>query len=146
MKRNVTIKSNRMKTNKWFFIVLAINIAVLCLAINVSMTYLHRNKIVKSEQPITDYSILEVDCGGGYRGGSTIRIEYAAKDYYVGVSRKQCKEIESATLYYDRQHDTVFEKNELSIRYIVCFFALFAFSLLLWTYPEVKRKSYMKNK
>lgn len=137
-----------MRINKWTPVVLAINITMLCLAINVSMKYLHRKEIVKFNKPITDYSVLEVDCSGGYRGGSTLRIEYTNKDYYVGVSRNQCKKIESSKLYYDEQHDTVFEENELSMRHIVCFFTLFAFSLLLWTYPEVRKRqkaSYKEN-
>ena len=128
-----------MRINKWITLVLAINIAMLCLAINVVKTYHQRNEIVKSERPITGYSILEVNCSGGYRGGSTIRIAYLDKTYYVGVSRKQCKEAESTNFYYDRQHDTVFEKEELSMRHVLFFFAMFAFSLLLWRYPKVRR-------
>lgn len=133
-----------MRINKWIPIVLVINIAMLCLVINASMTYRYRNEIVESEQPITDYSILEVNCSSGYRGGSTIRIEYAGKDYYVGVSRKQCKGIMSTTFYYDRQHDTVFEKDELNKGDVVFFFTIFAYSLLLWTYPEVRKKNVRK--
>ena len=128
-----------MRINKWFAIVLAINIALLCFAINVLLTYHHRNEIVKSEHPITVYSILEVNCSSSYRGGSTIKIEYAGKDYYVGVNSKQCKRIESVKLYYDKLHDTVFEKEELSMRQAVFFFISFAFSLLLWRYPEVRK-------
>ncbi len=93
------------------------------------MTYHYRNEIVKSELPITGYSILEVSKG---RYSSVIRVVYAAKDYFVGVSRKQCEGTESVTLYYDKKHDTVFEKDELSMRQVVFFFATFAFSLLLW--------------
>ena len=102
------------------------------------MTFQRRSKIVQMIQPITDYSILEVNCGG-HRMGSSVKIAYAGKDYYVGVRLKQCKEIESASLYYDRQHDEVFEKDELSKTQVVCLFVLFAFSLLLWRYPEVRR-------
>ena len=102
------------------------------------MTYHHRNEIVKSEQPITDYSILEVSKS---KYSSVIRVEYAAKDYFVGVSRKQCEGTESVMLYYDKKHDTVFEKEELSMRLVVFFFATFAFSLLLWAYPEVRKKT-----
>lgn len=111
---------------------------MLCLAINVLTTYRHRNEIVKSEQPITDYSILEVHCSG-YRGGSNIRIAYLDKEYHVGVSKKQCKGIMSTKLYYDRQHDTVFEKDEINMSQIVFFLTMFAYSLLLWTYPEVRK-------
>lgn len=133
------IKNCRMSINKWTPLVLAINIAMLCLTINASMAYFHRNEIVKSEKPITNYSILEVNCSGGFRGGSTIRIAYLGKYYDVGVSRKKCKRTESTNFYYDKLHDTVFEKDELSMRQIVFFFTMFAFSLLLWRYPEVRR-------
>ena len=125
-----------MSISKLIPLVLAINIAMLCLTINASMAYFHRNEIVKSGKPITNYSILEVNCSGGYRGGSTIRIAYLGKYYDVGVSRKLCKRTESANFYYDKQHDTVFEKDELSMRQIAFFFAVFAFSLLLWRYPK----------
>ena len=79
------------------------------------MTYCHRNEILKSEQPITGYSILEVNCRG-HRMSSTVKISYGGKNYYVGISRK-----------------------ELPKRQIVCFFVIFAFSLLLWRYPEIRR-------
>lgn len=133
------IKNSRMSISKWTPLVLAINIAMLCFAVNVLKTYKHRNEIVKSGKPITNYSILEVNCSGGFRGGSTIRIAYLGKYYDVGVSRKQCKRTESANFYYDKQHDTVFEKEELGMRQIVFFFTVFAFSLLLWKYPKVRR-------
>lgn len=127
-----------MRTNKWIPIALAINIGVLCFALYVAMTYLRQSDIVKSEHPITDYSILEVNCRG-HRMGSTVKIAYAVKDYDVGISRKLCKNIEKAKCFYDRQHDTVFEKDYLCMRLVVGSFVPFAFSLLLWGYPEVRR-------
>ena len=120
-----------MRINKWIPIVLAINIGVLCFALYVATTYQQQNYIVSCEQPITNYSILEVNCRG-HRMHSTVKIAYAGKDYYVGVSRELCKNIGQAEFFYDMQHDTVFEKDYLCMRHIVCFFVLFAFSLLLW--------------
>lgn len=79
-----------MRTNKWIPIALAINIGALCFALYVAMTYPRQNDIVKSEHPITDYSILEVNCRG-HRMGSTVKIAYAGKDYDVGVSESYVK-------------------------------------------------------
>ena len=128
-----------MRTNKWIPIALAINIGVLCFALYVAMTYLRQSDIVSCEQPITNYSILEVNCRG-HRMHSTVKIAYAGKDYYVGVSRELCKNIGQAEFFYDMQHDTVFEKDYLCMRHIVFFFVLFAFSLLLWKCPERQGK------
>lgn len=127
------------KINKWIPIVLAINIGLLCLTINVFMTYLHRIDIIKSAHPITGYSILEVNRGGPRRT-SSVKMTYSGKEYYVGVARKQCQGegVKGVEFYYDVQHDTVFEKNELNRRYVVFFFVTFVYSLLLWVYPEVR--------
>ena len=70
-----------MRINKWIPIVLAINIGVLCFALYVATTYQQQNYIVSCEQPITNYSILEVNCRG-HRMHSTVKIAYAGKDYY----------------------------------------------------------------
>lgn len=133
-----------MRTNKWIPIVLVINIGALCFALYAAMTYQRQNHIVQSEQPITDFSILEVN-DGGHRMGSTVKIAYAGKDYYVGINRKLCKNMEKAKFFYDRQHDTVFEKDYLSMRLVACSFVLFAFSLLLWRCREVRRYKATKN-
>lgn len=126
-----------MRTNKWIPIALAINIGALCFALYVAMTYQRQNDIVKSEHPITDYSILEVNCRG-HRMGSTVKIAYAGKDYDVGISRKLCKNIEKTKFFYDRQYDTVFEKDYLCMRLVAGSFVPFAFSLLLCGYPELR--------
>ena len=110
----------------------------LCFALYVAMTYRCQNNIAQSERPITGYSILEVN-GGGRKIRSTVKLAYAGKDYYVGVSRELCKNIGQAKFFYDREHDTVFEKDYLCMRHVVCSFVLFAFSLLLWRYPEVRK-------
>lgn len=117
---------------------MAINIGALCFVLYTAMTYKHQNNIVLSEQPITGYSILEID-GGGRKIRSTVKITYAGKDYYVGIDRKLCKNIGKAKFFYDRQHDTVFEKNYLCMRHVVFSFVPFVFSLLLWMYPEVRK-------
>ncbi len=123
-----------MRINKWIPIILAINTGALCFALYIAMIYKHQNSIVLSEQPITDYSILEINIGGR-KISTTVKITYAGKDYCVGIDRKLCKNI----VFYDRQHDTVFEKDYLCIRHIVFSFVLFVFSLLLWMYPEVRK-------
>lgn len=109
-----------MRINKWVPIVLAINIGALCFALYVAITYQHQNNIVLSEQPITDYSILKVD-GGGHKLHSMVKIAYAGKDYNVGIDRKLYKNIEKAKFFYDKQHDTVFEKDYLCMRHVVVF-------------------------
>jgi len=86
-----------MRINKWIPIVLGINIGVLCFALYVATTYQQQNYIVSCEQPITNYSILEVNCRG-HRMHSTVKIAYAGKDYYVGVSRELCKNILTSKL------------------------------------------------
>ena len=66
-----------MKINKWIPVVLAINLAMLGLAIYVLGLYQHRTSIVASQTPITDFSILEVN----YRThGSSVKIAYMVKN------------------------------------------------------------------
>lgn len=130
-----------MKINKWIPIVLTINIALLGLAVYVFGEYRHRTDIVSSEHPITNYYILEVNCSGGYRGGSSVKIAYGGKEYYTGISYPKCKagNVEKLSYYYDEKNDAVFEEDELNKRYVVFFFVLFLCSLLLWMYPEVRK-------
>lgn len=126
-----------MRINKWIPIVLAINIGLLCFSIYVFMQYQHRQSIIKFAHPITEYSVLEVDCHSG-RMSSYIRISYLGKDYFFGVTKKKCQNIENVALYYDAQHDEVFEKDELCMRHVATISVIFLCSLLLWFYPEVR--------
>lgn len=64
--------------------VLFINIALLFILIYVCTSYNHRQAIVNTEKPIENFSVLEINYSSGYRGGSTLLVEFNAKKYYVG--------------------------------------------------------------
>lgn len=131
-----------MKINKWIPMVsaIAINIALLGLAIYVFGLYQHRTSIVASQTPITDFSILEVYCRSR---GSSVKIAYNGKVYYTSlpIPRAKCKaeNVEKLAYYYDAKNDTIFWESGLNKRHVVFFFIVFLFSLLLWTYPEVRK-------
>ena len=127
-----------MRINKWSLIVLAINIGLLYFTIYAFRQYQHRQEIVKFAHPITEYSLLEVDCHS--RMSSNIKIAYLGKEYFVGVTKKKCQNIESVALYYDTQHDEVFEKDELRMSHVATLSVIFLCSLLLWFYPEVRNE------
>ena len=65
-----------------------INIGLLAAAVFMWLIYDRRQTIIKSEEPIQNYSVLEVNC---YRKkGSNILIEFKGKQYYVEVVRDKC--------------------------------------------------------
>ncbi len=134
-----------MKINKWIIIISVINIVLLGLAIYAFEEYRHRTNIVSSEHPITDFNILEVNCNSGFRGGSSVKIAYNNKEYYTGIPTPRCKagNVENLAYYYDAKNDAIFEDSELSQRYVVFYFILFLCSLLLWLYPEVRKRKKM---
>lgn len=75
-------------TNKELISVILINIGALAFAIYIWLIYDHRQTIINSEEPIQNYSVLEVNC---YRkSGSNILIEFKGKQYYVEVVRDKC--------------------------------------------------------
>lgn len=74
--------------------IILVNITLLTLLIYIFSTYNHRKFIVYNQLPIKDFSVLEVNCSSGFRGGSTIQIVYDNKSYYVGISTKQCKRLD----------------------------------------------------
>lgn len=75
-------------TNKELISVILINIGALAFAIYIWFIYDHRQTIINSEEPIQNYSVLEVNC---YRKkGSNILIEFKGKQYYVEVVRDKC--------------------------------------------------------
>lgn len=104
--------------------------------------YEHRTDIVSSQHPITDFHILEVNRSGGFKGGSSVKIAYNSKEYYTGIPITRCKteDVEKLAYYYDAKNDAIFEESELNRRYVVFYFILFLCSLLLWLYPEVRKK------
>lgn len=129
-----------MKINKWIPVVLAINLAMLGVAIYVLGLYQHRTSIVASQTPITDFSILEVN----YRThGSSVKIAYNGKEYYAAMpmpySKRKTENVEKLAYYYDAKNDVIFWGGGLSKRPVVFFFIMFLLSLLFWTYPEVRK-------
>lgn len=125
--------------------VLFINIALLFILIYVCISYNHRQAIVNTERPIEDFSVLEINCSSGYRGGSTLLVEFNAKKYYVGITSRQCKSftLDKVKIYYDKENDKLFERNELTIRYIV-FYSIIYLCSFIWLYIIIK-KNYKKN-
>lgn len=118
-----------------------VNIILLAIFVYVWFSYNHRNTIVNYEKAITNYSVLKVNCSSGYRGGSNLLIEFNSKQYYVGITTRQCKSFNprEIKLYYDRAKDEVFEQNELTIRYVVLYFILYLCSCV-WLFVIVKNK------
>lgn len=72
-------------TNKELISVILINIGALAFAIYIWFIYDHRQTIINSEEPIQNYSVLEVNCRR--RTSSSIFIEFNGKQYYVAVAR-----------------------------------------------------------
>lgn len=120
--------------------IILINITLLAFLIYVFSTYNHRKFIVNNQLPIKKYSVLDVDCSGGFRGGSTIQIVYGTKTYYVGISTKQCKllDFNNISLYYDEENNEIFEKEELSIRYVV-FYSILYIASCIWLLIAIKK-------
>ena len=110
--------------------VLFINIALLFILIYVCISYNHRQAIVNTERPIEE--------------GSTLLVEFNAKKYYVGITSRQCKSftLDKVKIYYDKENDKLFERNELTIRYIV-FYSIIYLCSFIWLYIIIK-KNYKK--
>lgn len=68
--------------------VLFINIALLFILIYVCISYNHRQAIVNTERPIEDFSVLEINYSSGYRGGSTLLVEFNAKNVSPSAVRQ----------------------------------------------------------
>ena len=118
-----------------------VNIILLAIFVYVLSLYYHRKAIINCESPINTFSVLEVNCSSGYRGGSNILIEFNTKQYYVGITTRQCKSFNprEIKLYYDKAKDEVFEQNELTIRYVVLYFILYLCSCV-WLFVIVKNQ------
>lgn len=75
-------------TNKELISVILVNIGILAWAVYGWLLYNHRQTIINSEEPIQNYSVLEVHCRR--RSSSSIVIEFNGKQYYVAVDRDKC--------------------------------------------------------
>ena len=132
-----------------------INIGVLALAVYAWISYNHRQKIFNSEEPIQNYSVLKINCGGR-RMSSSILIEYNGKQYHVGVARNKCKPFEPQKIkfFYDREKDEVYEESGLVKRHVVFYFIFYLCSCIwlfvtIWKRNKDKRiiiNAHMKSK
>lgn len=120
--------------------ILLVNISLLAIFVYVLCSYYHRKDIINYEKSIKQFSVIEVNCSSGYRGGSNILIEFNKKQYYVGITTKQCKSFspQRIKLYYDKDNDEIFEQNELTIRYIVFYLVLYLGSCV-WLYVIIRK-------
>ena len=118
-----------------------VNIILLAIFVYVWFSYNHRNTIVNYEKAITNYSVLEVNCSSGYRGGSNLLIEFNSKQYYVGITASQCKYFNPKKIifFYDNENDKIFEQHDVTIRYIVWYFILYLCSCV-WLFVIVKNQ------
>ena len=118
-----------------------INIVSLFIFIYACITYNHRQAIINTERPIENFSVLEINCSSGYRGGSTLLVEFNAKKYYVGITSRQCKSftLDKVKIYYDKEKDKLFERDELTIKIIVFYFILYLCSFI-WLITVIKMK------
>ena len=121
--------------------VIFLNFGLLTIFIYAWFSYNHRNTIVNYEKAITNYSVLEVNCSSGYRGGSNLLIEFNSKQYYVGITASQCKYFnpKKIKLFYDKENDKIFEQHDVTIRYIVWYFILYLCSCV-WLFVIVKNQ------
>lgn len=76
-------------TNKELISAILVNIGLLAVAVCMWLIYDRRQTIIKSEEPIQNYSVLEVYCQTR-RNSSSILIEFNGKQYYVAVARDKC--------------------------------------------------------
>lgn len=148
--------SNKMKkvTLKDVCWVALINIGVLALAIYVWISYNHRQTIFNSEEPIQNYSVLEVNCRR--RMSSSILIEFNGKQYYVGIARNKCVQFDPQKIkfFYDKERDEVYEESGLVVRHVVFYFIFYLCSCIwlfvtIWKRNKDKRiiiNSHMKTK
>jgi len=122
--------------------VIFLNIALLAIFIYAWLSYSHKKTIVSCEKAITNFSVLEINCSGGYRGGSNLLIEFNAKQYYVGITASQCKSFSSKKikLFYDKECDKMFEQHDVTVRYTVWYFILYLCSCV-WLFVIVKNRN-----
>lgn len=149
-------KNKKMKrvTNKELMSVILINVGALVFFFYGWMLYNHRQEIINREEPIQNYSVLEVNCR--YKTGSTIVIEFNGKQYNVRVARNKCKPFvpQEIKFFYDKEKDEVYEESGLVVRHLVGAFILNLCSCIwlfvtIWKRNKDKRiiiNSHMKTK
>ena len=117
-----------------------INIGVLALAIYVWISYNHRQTIFNSEEPIQNYSVLEVNCRR--RMSSSILIEFNGKRYYVGIARNKCIQFDPQKIkfFYDKERDEVYEESGLVVRHVVFYFIFYLCSCI-WLFVTIWKRN-----
>ena len=116
-------------TNKELISVILVNIGLLVVAVFMWLIYDRRQTIIKSEEPIQNYSILEVH--RGRRNSLSILIEFNGKPYYVEIARNKCIQFDpqKIKLFYDKERDEVFEETYLG-EFIVVVFIMYLCSCI----------------
>ena len=119
--------------------VLFINIVALFTFIYVCISYNQRQAIINSERPIENFSVLEINCDR--KSGSTLIVEFNEKKYHVGINIRQCKSftLDKVKIYYDKENDKLFERDELAIRIVVFYFIMYLCSFI-WLFTIIIKK------
>ncbi len=127
-------------TNKELMSVILINVGALVFFFYGWMLYNHRQEIINREEPIENYSVLEVNCR--YKTGSTIVIEFNGKQYNVRVARNKCKPFvpQEIKFFYDKEKDEVYEESGLVVRHLVGAFILYLCSCI-WLFVTIRRRN-----
>lgn len=120
--------------------VILINVGALVFFFYGWMLYNHRQEIINREEPIQNYSVLEVNCR--YKTGSTIVIEFNGKQYNVRVARNKCKPFvpQEIKFFYDKEKDEVYEESGLVVRHLVGAFILYLCSCI-WLFVTIRRRN-----
>ena len=139
--RDLLKKNKEMKrvTNKELISVILVNIGLLAVAVYMWLIYDRRQTIIHSEEPIQNYSVLEVNCRR--RTSSSILIEFNGKQYYVAVDRDKCIQFDPQKIqfFYDKERDKVYEEGGLSIRQVVACFILYLCSCI-WLFTVIRKR------
>lgn len=117
-------------TNKELISAILVNIGLLAVAVFMWLIYDRRQTIIKSEEPIQNYSVLEVYCQTR-RNSSSILIEFNGKQYYVAVAWDKCIQFDpqKIKLFYDKKRDEVFEETYLG-EFIISVFIMYLCSCI----------------
>ena len=126
-------------TNKELISVILVNIGILAWAVYGWLLYNHRQTIINSEEPIQNYSVLEVHCRR--RSSSSIVIEFNGKQYYVAVDRDKCIQFDpqKIKLFYDKERDEVYEESGLVVRNLVVAFIIYLCSCI-WLFTVIRKR------
>lgn len=126
-------------TNKELISVILVNIGILAWAVYGWLLYNHRQTIINSEEPIQNYSVLEVHCRR--RSSSSIVIEFNGKQYYVAVDRDKCIQFDPQKIqfFYDKERDEVYEESGLVVRNLVVAFIIYLCSCI-WLFTVIRKR------